>query len=646
MNKIFKYFAVAGALFAGVSMTSCQDYLDKEPSSDVSADLAFKNFRNMQGYVEEIYNCITNMTQCGWCPEFNFGDDLIQNPQADGHINHQVDLGNFWAWATVSEFWFSNTTADPTSQDAHSHHFYGHAWYCIAKCNKGISELENPNHEFNVTQEEKNLLLGQLYFFRGWWHFGMMQFFGGIPYIDEVLDPAVTPTNVRLSYQECADKAAADFQKAADLLPVNWDDTTTGKNSGDNSLRINKITALSYLGKNYLWAASPLMKNGAQKGGRLTYDYNTELAGKAASAFGQIIDLVEKGACQYKLNDFDYKDVAAHEKSSNVDYSYSELWLTSGRSGLQPGGPEAIMRGPSKGWSYTYYRWGMTFVANVISDGCDNIGHCPTANYVKNYGMANGLPLDDPESGYDPERPYKDRDPRFYHDIVYDGMEYIKGNPQEAHANMKYAGLATGGSMRAVDNASRTGYFLNKFVSHIANQYDGGSYMSGGATPHSYMPYMRLADIYVMYAEATAAIGGPTGKSSNCSLTSIDALNVLRDRCGAGHVSTKYTGNAYMDEVRRERAVELSFEGHRFFDLQRWLLLTEPEYASKTSQEFIRVDGADESFYANNDPREARVAEFREEVIITRNYDTKHYWFPVLRDDTYIVDGFEQNPGW
>ncbi len=646
MKKTYKYLAAVVVLLAGMLMTSCEDYLDKEPASDVSADLAFKNFRNMQGYIEEIYNCIPNMTQCGWCPEFNFGDDLIQNPQADGHFNHQVDLGNFWAWATVSEFWFSNTEANPTSGDAHQHHFYGHAWYCIAKCNKGIKELENPEHEFNGTQEEKNLLLGQMYFFRGWWHFGMMQFFGGIPYIDEVLDPAVSPTNIRLSYQECADKAAADFRKAADLLPVDWDDTATGKTSGDNSLRINKVTALAYLGKNYLWAASPLMKNGAQKGGKLTYDYNTELASKAASAFGEILELVKNGACQYKLNDFDYKDVAAHEKSANVDYSYSELWLTSGRSGLQPGGPEAIMRGPSKGWSYTYYRWGMTFVPNEISDGCDNIGHLPTANYVKNYGMANGLPLDDPESGFDKQRPYKDRDPRFYHDIVYDGMEYIKADPQEAHKAMKYAGLCTGGSMRAVTNASRTGYFLNKFVAHVANQYDGGNYMSGGATPHSYMPYMRLADIYLMYAEATAAVGGPTGKSSNCSLTSIDAINILRDRVGAGHVATKFTGNAYMDEVRRERAVELSFEGHRFFDLQRWLLLTEPEYATKTSQEFIRVDGADESFYKDNDPRDARVAEFREEPIITRHYDTKHYWFPVLRDDTYIVEGFEQNPGW
>ena len=57
MNNIFK---TVGALAFGLTLmtgfSSCEDYLDKEPDSDVSADTPFKNFTNMQGYVEEIYN--------------------------------------------------------------------------------------------------------------------------------------------------------------------------------------------------------------------------------------------------------------------------------------------------------------------------------------------------------------------------------------------------------------------------------------------------------------------------------------------------------------------------------------------------------------------------------------------------------------
>ena len=122
----------------------------------------------------------------------------------------------------------------------------------------------------------------------------MMQFLGGLPYVDKSFNAAESPRLERLSYQECADMAAADFKKASELLPIDWDNTTAGKKTlGKNELRINKITALAYLGKNYLWAASPLMQHGAQTGGTKTYDYSAEYAGLAADAFGQIISLVQ-----------------------------------------------------------------------------------------------------------------------------------------------------------------------------------------------------------------------------------------------------------------------------------------------------------------------------------------------------------------
>ena len=155
---------------------------------------------------------------------------------------------------------------------------------------------------------------------------------------------------------------------------------------------------------------------------------------------------------------------------------------------------------------------------------------------------------------------------------------------------------------------------------------------------------MRLADVYLMYAEATAVIGGRTGKSTKCSLTSEDAINKIRDRVGAGHVDAGFTGNAYMDEIRRERAVELMFEGHRFSDLQRWLLLTEDPYTKKYSHEFTRVNGED--WYKENDPRDAEVIGFRKELILERNFDVKHYWFPLPDSEVYLYEDFPQNPGW
>jgi hypothetical protein len=155
-----------------------------------------------------------------------------------------------------------------TNDDRFAKSLWGLGWYAIRKANMGLANIDKLT---DATQEEKNLIKGQLLFFRGWYHFMFMQYFGGLPYIDKVLPGDQKLTLPRLKYSECADKAAADFREAANLLPSNWDNTTAGKRTlGKNQLRINKIMALGYLGKNYLWAGSPLMNS--VSGGSRTYN--------------------------------------------------------------------------------------------------------------------------------------------------------------------------------------------------------------------------------------------------------------------------------------------------------------------------------------------------------------------------------------
>lgn len=117
----------------------------------------------------------------------------------------------------------------------------------------------------------------------------------------------------------------------------------------------------------------------------------------------------------------------------------------------------------------------------------------------------------------------------------------------------------------------------------------------------------------------------------------------------------------FMNEVRRERAVELAFEGFRFNDLQRWLLLTEYPYNVKMSHEFQRasadeggftVEGsqaaeqADASLQPYKYAMNRKVTNFRQEEILERKFDAKHYWFPFMDDDVYLYAEFPQNPGW
>lgn len=651
MKHIQKALLGSGLLFLMLlALVSCEEYLDKSPESIISEDVAFSNFKNFQGYVEEIYNCIPDKEKCYWTNSWNWGEDEVFNLEGNWHMTNQVDLGNFWAWQagrmSQAGSWLDKSSANPTSTNKFDHALWPHLWYSVRKVNMG---LENIDKLTVATQEEKNLIAGQLYFFRAWWYFEMMQYVGGLPYIDKVLPPSGAELALpRLSYQELADKIGEDFRKAADLLPIDWDKTAVGsKTPGKNQLRANKIMALGYLGKNYLWAGSPLMEHGAQTGGTKTYSYDQEYCKKAAEAFGELLTLVEDGKTQYGLAAFKYKDIYHHEKDPSATSCFSDIFYTTGQRWLMPGSIEAIFRGPST--DYNGSNWNTTKTFGPKKDGLvehDNIIHQPTASLVKQYGMANGLPLDDPESGFNPNQPFKDRDPRFYHDIVFDGFKYVISAMPANMEYLRYCSLYTGGAMRGAADGSRTGYFIQKLVPHQANKYDGAYNWSGNL--HVYLPYMRLGDIYTMYAEACAAFGGATGKASNYTRDAQGAIAKLRSRDGMvmAPIPAKYTAdpNKFMDEVRRERAVELAFEGFRFNDLQRWLLLTEYPYNVKTSHEFTRVENDD--FYKNNDPKNARVANFREQTILTRQFGAKHYWFPLKISDVSVYPEFKQNPGW
>lgn len=660
----------------GVSLTSCTDWLDKDPESIVADDEAYKNYRNFQGYIEEIYHMVPDKEKVNYCTSWNFGDDAVHNTEGYAHMDHQVDLGNYRNWWTNNQCWLNGAWSS----------LWNNSWYCIRKCNKGIENINS----LVGTDEERDLLLGQMYFFRAWWHFELMCYFGGLPYIDKSFEDGAIPELPRLSFQECADRCAEDFERAYDLLPLDWDETIAGGQTlGKNQLRINRFMALCYLGKCYLWAGSPLMKEfektknggvaqllGASSNGK-TYDYDEKYCQLAAETLGKALEMVNRDVVPYKLAEFKYSNIYDHEKDETSESNYSDIFYAHNQDWQLPGSTEAIFRG-AYGLDIVYdnikynsalWNFAKIFgpkIAGIVAH--DNIIHHPTANLIDQYGMANGQPIYlvrngeyvlNPESGWDPEHPYKDRDPRFYHDIVFDGFHYVINtepiSKNEKQMECEYCSLYSGGAMRSVDNGSSTGYFIQKLVPHQCNEGDRWYTEGEGHTLQCYLPYMRLADIYLMYAEARAAVAKSVAdikaRTDYCSLSAVDAINALRDRVSSGdwpmeHVQANLmdTREHFIDEVRRERAVELAFEGFRWCDLQRWLLLTESPYTLKYSHEFERLEKND--WFKRHDPKDARVGNFHKENLILRRFEAKHYWFPLPDKDTYLYEGFPQNPGW
>lgn len=646
MNKNINKVLMSLAFMLGIlGFTSCTDYLDKSPLSDIDSNVPFKDFRNYQGFVEELYNCVPIMTCYDFHSNWNFGEDEIWEPGETRLFAYNVDQGDYWGWNTAYYNWFKNGGNPSSTARADKGRLWGLSWYGIRKANIGLANLDKM---VNVTDQERRLIEGQLYFFRGWFHFMLMQYWGGLPYIDRVLPTDGVLKEPRLNYQSTADKAAQDFQKAADLLPVDWDQvnwkdsTIYGQNPGNNNIRINKIMALAYLGKNLLWAGSPLMNY--ESTGNKTY--NAEYCKKAADAFGQALTLSETtmgtdGFPKYELVPFQhYSEIFYTYNASRLPGTYTD-------PNTQHVYRESIFMENLAEWQ-SRWRWNMINDYRPQNISSSGIKCYPTANYVDNYGMANGLPITnsevkDVESGYDPEYPWKNRDPRFYNDIIYDGVKLSVATKPEG---TQYASLYTGGLCRTSNSVAKgcfTGYIETKFLHPLTNDWDG--YRENTIFVLS---LMRLADVYLLYAEATAnGYGTPQSKAGTYTLSAVEAVNKIRDRAGVGHVASKFLGNTtdFLGEVRRERAVELAFEGHRFIDLRRWLLLTEKPYTLKKVLNFDRAkDVTSAQLYA--DPKNGHVLNFKESVMLERQFGMRHYWFPFLKADVNMYKEFKQNPGW
>lgn len=603
------------------TLTSCTDYLDRDSDSVLSEEDAFKNFNNFQGFIEVMYNVIPDIAKHNWVSSFNWGEDeVITTGNGESLMGYAIDGGNYRSYINKGDCFLDRNWS--VNGDRFKKSLWGGGWYAIRQANLGLEALEKGMLK-DATQEEQNFIKGQLYFFRAWFYFQLTSYWGGLPYLESVIAPDAQFNLPRETYQENAEKMAADFQRAADLLPIDWDNTATGsRTKGNNALRPNKIWALSYLGKTLLYAGSPLMENGANNNNR---SYNSEYCKRAADVLGQVLNMVESNQTQYALVDFD---------------NYSTLFYTKEQNWLMPGGTEAIMRSPTYG-ADSYWRQMNSYQLQAICEG-DGIILCPAANYVNYFGMQNGLPLDDPNSHFSKSQPWKDRDPRFYNNFIYDGVKMIKS--PSSFKEYEYANLYEGGN--CCDDprkTSRTGYFNYKFIPLGANK-DDADYGYGKAT-HFHLSWLRLAEVYLLYAEAVAqGYGSANSNSATFPKSAVYAVNVIRERAGVDPVADSYTNDLekFMSEVRRERAVELAFEGHRFHDLRRWKLLTEYPYNIKTMQKFDRA----EAFDPEADPKERKVVNFREEIVTQRKLSSKHYWLPFKTEDVTIYPEFYQNPGW
>jgi hypothetical protein len=586
-KNLYKYLGVAITVFL---FASCVDYLDKAPEITLTENDVFTKFTSYQGFVEDIYQNVVDQTigtdaEMNW----NFGDDVVCT--YSDMIEPHFARGDYWKWTHWKQSPFQGFYGG--NNDTKRKGYYQNGWYGIRSSNLALKNLDR----LVGTQEEKDIIQGQCLFFRGYFHWEILRSWGGLPYIDTVYDPTAVLNKPRLSYLETANRINDDLTKAAALLPARWDDTEVGKATlGSNAGRITKGAAFGYMGMNWLYAASPLA-NGTETG---NFIYNVDLCKKAAAAFNEVIKLADQG--YYKLETWaNYR---------NVFYTLTGVMPNSN--------PEVVFSNPI----YMYKRWNYGEQTLPAMGGWGTYA-AVTANYVDLFGMANGLPIDATGSGYDPAHPWDNRDPRFYYNILKDGDLLV----QNVNNADKYAQffVPNGRHRQARDGFISFGH--HKFFHVTCNQFDNG----WGSGFYYEVPHLRLAEVYLNFAEAANEAYGPTGAVPGSNLTAVQAVNIVRARAGVPAVDARFTGStdAFRDIVRQERAVELAFEGHRWHDLRRWHIAHLTQYKEKYNLEFDQAH-----------------TYFKKVLVKTAVFDMKHYWlpFPVnqepcTRDSNKIPDG-------
>jgi hypothetical protein len=674
MKKISKYIVILSAL---IFASSCEDYLDRPNQSDLPVEDVFKDFVHAQGFVEVMYRYVNNQACSG---NQNDGSNFLMAEEVissnSGMLPYRFDMGNQeMAVSTAGSLvnnpnlggtgFFDRPDMDGTSwsqANATVRPGIWDGWQAIRIAN---IVLANMDMMVGATQTEKNLIKGQALFFRAYFHAEIMKYWGRIPYFDFVITG--NDGDFKLprpaTYKECAMRADADFAAAAELLPYSWDDLKNDPNAkmftfkpetyGNNLMRINKAIVYSFKGKNLLMAASPLMKNSTSMTPPDTYDYDQELCEMAASDFARVIQMDRDNVNNLGLanatnyNRLFYTDVTAIGRlqwpgtALNMGNGEGEYIFSSCTAALNftKAAPTAYMPYTNK--------------INPVR---------PTHRFIHNtFGTANGLACDEDPTHDSQNKEFENRDPRFYLNHIIDGDTIIRNSA--ASSKYKYAQLYTSGESRKVNAVENfeTGYFIKKWADITYNNVTtSGLPASENADKltefNSFRMNMRLTDVYLMYAEALAATTkygvstAPNFSHLPGAPSSIEVINMIRARFGVPTVEAAYSsigvnilGNRtkYMDVVRRERSIELAYEGQRYEDIRRWVLAHLTDYKTKSAVDF------DRNAYAETARGNFQNQNFKERIIRTRVCDyPKHYWIPFTTKHTEMFVGFEQNPGW
>jgi starch-binding outer membrane protein, SusD/RagB family len=455
-------------------------------------------------------------------------------------------------------------------------YYWDRGYQYIRKINTFLEKMDEGEIDFAA----KPRLVAEAKFLRAFINFELIKRFGGVPIVEQVYDlrDAEEVTFERSSFDEVVAFIEQDLDEAMPDLPERY-----GSTEADFG-RATQDAAMALRSRVLLYAASPLHNP--------THDMQKwQRAADAAEA------LFDRG---YSLHP-DYRELFILPSGA----AQNEYIFT--RNFTSTNGHQAPMHNLSRRYG-AYGGW-------WASNG-------PSQNLVDDYDMISGEPafLDgsiNPASGYDPADPYADRDPRFDATVIHNGTVY-RGDLFEMWVSEDGETWGFDSYKQSGDNP-RTGYVLKKFM---PREDVPVNWQTQYTNP---WPHFRLAEIYLNYAEAQFELG-------NEGLAREYASRV-RARVGMPAIPATVTGAALRDRIRNERRIELAFEGHRFFDIRRWMIADEVENSPIRGMDIVKTDSGDLTYTPVD-------------LLVKAPYEEKMNLLPVATEEIRRNPGLTQTEGW
>lgn len=522
--KINRFLYVIGIL--GFFLSACEDlkfgneFLEKEPSVDVTADTIFNSLELSERYLWKGYITLPYGLNTNWSDKGNkLGMDILES---------MTDLcQSYLAWGGINQLYYTgqySAATENTSNNTKYHYTKEESWDGIRI---GWNFIERADDIPEGTREYIDQLKAEAKMIIAVHYTDMFRHFGGLPWVNHAYKPTENTDLPRLTAKATMDSIVALIDEAIPDLPWVIEDTENWDG------RFTQAAAMGLKARVLLFGASPLFNDnqpyldGKAAQEKMTWhgSYDAQLWNRAAQAAKDLIDKVQAQGNYALVNTGnprqDFQD--AYYKRGNGEV------LISTRVRYQS----------PAWWNQAYYFY----------QSAGNYGTaCPTKEYVDMFAMADGTPIDAPGSGYNPDNPWVNRDPRFYETVLVNGDSY-KGRTAE---------LWIGGRERqnANFNGAASGFGLRKFLLERDNATSVNSVV--------HWPYLRLSEIYLSYAEAlNEANGGPTAEA-------YAAANRVRNRVGLSDLPSGLSQTGFREAVLNERACEFGYEEVRWFDMIRW----------------------------------------------------------------------------